>query len=157
MIIKRADKNDKHLVLKCLDEFTDFSNAQNPDWDRNLSTFCHNNGGELYDKLIDSDSTRIFIAIDNDEGVGILEMHKVPRLRKANYYGEIESMFVKESYRGKGVAQKLMNMAFEWAKEEGFDCIRLSSGNKLDRAHAFYTKMGFKDFGKAFKTFKFEV
>jgi GNAT superfamily N-acetyltransferase len=60
-------------------------------------------------------------------------------------------MFVMEEYRGKGVAQQLMEQAILWAKEKKLNCLRLYSGHELKRAHAFYEKMGFVHAGKTYK------
>ena len=42
----------------------------------------------------------VFVAAVDKNIVGFLEIHAVPRLRRANYYAEIESMFVGAGYRG---------------------------------------------------------
>ena len=47
----------------------------------------------------------------------------------------------------------LMEHAFKWVQDMGFDCIRLYSGFELKRAHAFYKKMGFDEAGITFKNY----
>ena len=61
--------------------------------------------------MVSSAKSELFIALDESVVVGCLEIHKVPRLRKAKYYGEIESLFVQESLRGSGVAKDFMKIA----------------------------------------------
>lgn len=156
MEIRQAEQSDKVIVLKILDEFNDFANSLNKDWDKKLSTSARENSGFLFDEMINYGRSKVFIAVEGNEAVGFLEIHKVPRFRKSKYYGEIESMFVREPYHGKGVAQELMKMAFKWAQEQDLDCIRLYSGDGLDRAHAFYVKMGFSRAGTTFKTYSFK-
>jgi ribosomal protein S18 acetylase RimI-like enzyme len=149
--IRSAHTDDKLEILKCLDAFNDYANEVDGHPEAIPSHFSEENSGELFEKIINSNTSKLFIATDEEKVVGFLEIHAVPRLRKANYYAEIESLFVKEAYRGAGVAAKLMETAIEWAKQQKFDCIRLYTGHKLERAHAFYEKMGFTHAGRTYK------
>jgi PhnO protein len=151
MEIRQALITDKDKVLKILDEFSDFANSLEKDWDGQLSTYSRDHSGEMFDQIIKTGLSVIFIAIDHEEAVGFLELHKVPRLRKANYYGEIEGMFVREEFRGQGIAKLLMQQALNYAKQEKLNCLRLYSGHELKRAHAFYEKMGFIHAGRTYK------
>jgi len=156
MEIRKAELKDKEKVLKILDEFSDFANSLETDWDGQLTSFSREHSGEMFESIIRAGLSVIFIALENDEAIGFLELHKVPRLRKANYYGEIEGMFVRETYRGQGVAKDLMQQALNWAKQENLNCIRLYSGHELKRAHAFYEKMGFIHAGRTYKIHKYD-
>ena len=151
MLIRTANLQDKEKVLKIVDEFNDYANSVSTKPVEGSSHFSIDNSGELFEKIVHSSQSVIFIALNDKEIIGYLEVHKVIRLRKANYYGEIESMFVKESYRGQGVAVELMKAAIDWGYKEKMDCMRLYSGYGLDRAHAFYEKMGFKNVGKTYR------
>ena len=157
MEYREAKESDEEITLKIIDEFTDFINSQKKEWDRKPSTTARDESKDLFDEMIKHGKSRIFLALDNDEVVGFLEMHKVPRFRRAKYYGEIEGMFVREKYYGMGVANSLMKLAYEWAKNEKLDCIRLYSGFELKRAHAFYKKMGFDEAGITFKNYNMQV
>ncbi len=57
--------------------------------------------------------------------------------------GEIKKFFVAQNYRGKGVAQKLMNALVKTASKHGFKSLYLGSVDVLHAAHAFYRKQGF--------------
>lgn len=151
MKIRFANIADKENVLAIADEFNDYSNSLDEDWDGVLSTFAKDNAGKLFEELVTSPKSKIVIAEDKKKLIGILEIHKVPRLRKANYYAEIELMFVTKAYHGKGVAQLLMRQAIKWAETERLTYIRLYTGHVLKRAHAFYEKMGFTHAGRTYK------
>jgi len=153
MEIREAKKEDKILVLKILDEFNDFINSQNQNWDRKASTSARDNSGLMFDEMINFGKSKIFIAIENNEAIGFLEIHKVPRFRKSKYYGEIEGVYIRDQYYGKGIAQSLMKLAYNWAQEMDFDCVRLYSRFELKRAHAFYKKIGFSEAGITFKNY----
>jgi GNAT superfamily N-acetyltransferase len=155
MDIRQANRNDKEMVLNVLDKFNDFIHSNEKNWDGKLSTSASENSGYLFDEMFDLGRSKIFIAIEDNEAIGFLEIHKVPRFRTSKYYGEIEGMFVMEEYYGKGVAKELMKLAYNWAKEQKFDCVRLYSGFELERAHAFYKKMGFDEAGITFKNYNY--
>lgn len=57
--------------------------------------------------------------------------------------GEIKKFFVIPSYRGKGVAQKLMHVLLKAASKHNFDFVYLGTVDKLEAAHRFYKKSGF--------------
>lgn len=157
MDFRAATIDDEKIVLKILDEFNDYANSLNKSCDGKLSSSARENSGNIFKESLQNRETKVFIAVEGNEAVGYLEVHKVPRLRKSKYYGEIEGMFVREQYYGKNVASSLMKLAFKWAKEQDFDCIRLYSGFELKRAHAFYKKMGFSEAGITFKNYDFDV
>ncbi len=56
---------------------------------------------------------------------------------------EIKKLFVVKDYRGKGVAQKLLNMLVKSAFKHEFDGLYLGTVNKLGAAQRFYQKYGF--------------
>lgn len=151
MIIKHASQSDKDRLLEVVDLFNDFANSLDSNWDGKATDFSRKHSGELYDVIVNSNQSALFFAEEDNNIAGFIEIHKVPRLRKAKYYAEIELMFVKEEYRGTDVAQKLMKAVIKWGEEYALDCIRLYSGFELKRAHAFYEKMGFKHAGRTYK------
>ncbi|MCA9382834.1 GNAT family N-acetyltransferase [Candidatus Dojkabacteria bacterium] len=151
MNIIKADISHKDLILEIADKFSDFANSLDDDYDGSLSTFSRDNSGPMLAEVLDRNLCAIFLAIDEGKAAAIVEIHKVPRIRKARYYGEIELMFVDEEYRGSGIAKEIMNKALEWGKEEDLECLRLYSGHQLNRAHAFYEKMGFVHAGRTYK------
>ncbi|HEV8052842.1 MAG TPA: helix-turn-helix domain-containing GNAT family N-acetyltransferase [Parachlamydiaceae bacterium] len=63
--------------------------------------------------------------------------------KNSDHYGEIKKLFVIKDYRGKGVAQKLMNTLLKAASKHKFDFLILGTIDKLLAAHKFYSKCGF--------------
>lgn len=80
---------------------------------------------------------RFFGALRNDRiiGCGALAI-------KAGY-GEIKSMHVDETERGKGVADALLKRLIAEAKREQLPLVRLETGYKLEAAHRLYERHGF--------------
>jgi DNA-binding MarR family transcriptional regulator/N-acetylglutamate synthase-like GNAT family acetyltransferase len=57
--------------------------------------------------------------------------------------GEIKKLFVAKEYRGKEVAQKLMNVLIKAAQKHKFEHLFLGTVDKFHAAHKFYSKCGF--------------
>ena len=66
-------------------------------------------------------------------------------------YGLLEDVFVEESQRGKGIGNELLKNVIAEAKDRG--CYKLvgNSRHSRDGVHAWYTRLGFKDYGKEFR------
>lgn len=59
----------------------------------------------------------------------------------------LENVFVKEEYRGQGVAEKIFQELERWGKENSAYYSILVSETKRERAHTFYKKVGYKKMG----------
>ena len=151
MKIIKAGKKDKAVVLQLLDEFrTECLRIISPS-DKTVFTTATESGQPVFDQVIENKTSAIFIATFNNEPTGILTIHKIPRIRRADYYAEIEEMFVKPAFQGKNAANDLLAASINWAKENGITTIRLESDNALKRAHSFYEKNKFVNYGKAYE------
>jgi len=80
---------------------------------------------------------RIFFAEDNGNPVGYLVVSL------SDQHGEIESLFIKEAYRGNKLGDSLMRAALNWLDSNGATSksINVVFGNEA--AHPFYAKYGF--------------
>jgi len=64
---------------------------------------------------------------------------------------EVDAMYVAPLFRGAGVAQRLMRIFEEYARDHGFAVVRLRAGEPQPEAVRFYEKTGFRripSFGK---------
>jgi len=151
MKIIKAGKQDKTEVLKLLDEFrTECLRIISPP-DRTVFSTASESGESVFEQVINSTTSAIYLAISDNEYIGILTIHKIPRIRRADFCAEIEEMYVKPAFQGKNVANDLMTAAIDWALENNIKTIRLESNNALERAHSFYEKTGFINYGKAYE------
>jgi putative acetyltransferase len=64
-------------------------------------------------------------------------------LARLDGYGEVKSLFVEPSARGRGVAEALMRGLEDRARELGLPLLRLETGDTLDAAHRLYARLGF--------------
>lgn len=63
--------------------------------------------------------------------------------------GELKKLFVDKRYRGKGLAQKLLDTLQKAAKKHGFTHLWLGTVDKLQSAQAFYKKCGFEQISES--------
>ncbi|EON70375.1 GNAT family N-acetyltransferase [Lysinibacillus sphaericus] len=82
------------------------------------------------------------IATENNELIGWILVGANKDQFTDQLNGFIYELFVKEEFRGKGISKKLMNVAIEQLRQEGYSEARLSAyvGNN---AIKLYEKMGF--------------
>lgn len=60
---------------------------------------------------------------------------------------ELQAMWVTPDSRGEGIAQRLAEAVFAWAKEDGADTVTLYVGPTNQGARALYEHLGFSDTG----------
>lgn len=97
---------------------------------------------EYLEKLISAEGSYLFIAKD-EKIVGTLTLiiYQIPTGRKA----WIEDVVVDSEMRGKGIAEKLIQAAINFAGKEGIQKVDLTSSIERQAAHALYKKMGFEE------------
>lgn len=88
-----------------------------------------------------ADDIRFFTARDGDRMIG------TGALAIKDGYGEIKSMFVAETARGKGVADALLHQLEDQARDDGLPILKLETGNSLYSAHRLYARHGFTPCG----------
>lgn len=84
---------------------------------------------------------RFFVAEDGEDVLGTIA------LARKEGYGEVKSMFVDPSARGRGVARALLRHVEGVAREMGVPVLRLETGSLLEAAIALYTAQGFRSCG----------
>jgi len=80
---------------------------------------------------------RFFAAVDGETclGTGALALR--------GGYGEVKSMFVAETARGRGVADAILRRIESEARALGLTSLKLETGAGLDAAQRLYTRHGF--------------
>ena len=89
-----------------------------------------------------------WLAVGGPELVGYcaVRVDRAPAIHRERARGEITDLWVREGWRRRGVARRLVDRAFEWAGERGAEHaeVRVSSANEVGRA--FWTALGFGNF-----------
>lgn len=103
---------------------------------------------------IDKDPNQDLVVLV-DEQENVLGTLQITYLQYLNHKGSqralIESVRIHSSQRGKGLGEKMFQLAIERAKEHGVAIIQLTSDKKRTEALKFYEKLGFTASHEGFK------
>ena len=129
-IEEKYNKEIENVIRTCLIEYG--ANHEGTAWaDPNLGKFS-----EIYN----DEYNKYWVALDEDgkvvAGVGI------GKLEGTDEVCELQKMYCLKSYRGSGVAYKLMDIALDYAKDY-YKRIYLETLENMTRAQRFYEKYGF--------------
>jgi GNAT superfamily N-acetyltransferase len=91
----------------------------------------------------------ILVAVFGSVVIGMVTLHRTPFLhRKPD--GRIVSLVVAEAHRGRGVGARLVAAAEATLRAQGCGRVEVTSGDRRDRAHAFYVRAGYRAESKRF-------
>lgn len=94
----------------------------------------------LNPEIIIHNGGQIFFAISKNEVIGTVAM-----IKNSDKIYELAKMTVKSNYRGKGIANLLMDKCIEFAFKKNASEIFLISNDSLTVARNLYEKYGFKE------------
>ena len=80
----------------------------------------------------------VIVAYEDDVPAGCASFKQYDRNT-----AEVKRVFVREEYRGRGIAKELMKRIEARAKEKGFKKLILETGELLVEAHGLYLQLGF--------------
>lgn len=92
------------------------------------------------DSFYINDNNLIFIAEDGDKVIGFISVN----CYKEKGYIYLDDYSVSEKYRGKGIGSKLINMAFDFAKEQKISQVLTHVEIANKESIEFYKKRGFE-------------
>lgn len=99
-------------------------------------TICLNNANIIY-----------FLAYNNTGDVGYIKLLLNKNHEKlTGKNAEIEKIYVRKDFHGKGIAQQLMTKAKNYCKENNYENIYLGVWQQNHKALKFYGKEGFTNF-----------
>ena len=91
------------------------------------------------DKIVENGG-QVFFALENKIAIGTVAM-----IKSSGDRFELAKMTVQEDFRGKGIANMLMNECLKFAKQKNAREIFLISNDSLIIARNLYDKNGFKE------------
>ncbi len=94
-------------------------------------------------RLESDGASRVLLAEDSGEPVGLIALHWFPLLHRATLLGRITALVVREDARGRGIGRLLTEHAAGIFLELGCGAIEVTSNVRRSDAHAFYRRMGF--------------
>ena len=138
--IRKAIEDDKDTLLRFEQGIIE---AERP-FDNTLKT------GEIhyYDliELIKSKSAEVLVAVIGHEivGSGYAKIIQAKPYQKYSEYAYIGFMYVKPTFRGQGVSQKILDQLIDWSKGQNITEVRLEVYDENTIAKNAYLKKGFK-------------
>ena len=85
------------------------------------------------------------VALANKEPVGFLSCHSQSLLHHNRRIGEIQELYVDNSFRSKRIGQTLLYQLEIIAIQRGFAGLEVASNKNRLQAHRFYKRIGYKD------------
>lgn len=124
------------------DMLTDLIQDERKNYDSNINE--NYKVQEFYEKLIDNEDKIILVARDNDIILGYVYgfIQDNGNLFN-NKIAKLDALFVKEQYRGNGIARSLMNEFINWAREKEVAYLELSVCKGNTNAINLYKNEGF--------------
>jgi ribosomal protein S18 acetylase RimI-like enzyme len=100
-----------------------------------------------------TDPHQHFILAESEDRIaGFFQLSFIPGLsRKGAWRGNIESIRVAQSLRGKGIGEAMMRHAITLCREKGCATVQLTSDKQRAAAHRFYGRLGFLASHEGFK------
>jgi GNAT superfamily N-acetyltransferase len=106
---------------------------------------------EKYEKafdIIDADKNQSLMIVEGENGkvIGTFQMTFIQYLtHQGSMRVQVESVRVREDYRGKGIGENMFEWIIDYSKARGAHLLQLTSDKKRPDAIRFYQKLGFLD------------
>jgi len=136
MDIIEIDKHDLHLIRSLREELNALHDSRSTHSKDHFATFTFDQRIEM---LMNREYLVVFAAQSNMELVGYC-------IATANgSSGELDSLYILDSYRGAGVGARLSNRSLEWLKRMDCTDIRMAVAEGNEKEIPFYEKLGFRE------------
>ena len=131
--IKRANNSDANIIGEVFNLYRVFYKQ-----DSNVEIAQK----YIAERLTNNESV-IFFAEDNSKCIGFTQLY--PTFDSVNVRQKIVlyDLFVREEYRRKGFAKLLMNAAKQYASDNNFGSIELSTGKTNTQGQSLYESLGY--------------
>lgn len=110
--------------------------------------FENDNTKDKIKKNIESAGEIVCIAYEGDKAVGFCVGLIVKTICYKNCRLDIETLFIKEAYRNKGIGKKLLQFMEKTALAKGITHFHLVTQQNNQAVRSFYEKIGYKNTGE---------
>jgi predicted N-acetyltransferase YhbS len=94
-------------------------------------------------RSLDSPSSYLVLAQSENDVIGLIAAELVPYFPNGSTVCRVTALIVASRYRGRGLGEKLLGHASDFAREHGCSGIELTSAHHRLDAHRFYERLGF--------------
>jgi GNAT superfamily N-acetyltransferase len=152
IIVKLAANHDREALCRLYHEFHEFHVHGVPDrllsLGEPLDTYEHSDLYQALAKIVEGADSVIFVAEAAHQLIGLAEVYvrqDEPNPLKTSYrHGHLQSLIVKEAFRGQGIGAKLLEAAQQWAKEKGATEMRVETWEFEEGPLRFYEKNDYR-------------
>ncbi len=119
--------------------------------EENMRLYLENNfSKEQLTNELENSNSEFYFAILENEVIGYLKLNFSEAQTELNDINtlEVERIYVRNNYHGKGVGQQLLDYAIQVAKQKNMQTVWLGVWENNQRAINFYKKNGFVTFDK---------
>lgn len=104
-------------------------------------------------EAIETDPNNRLVVAERDGAVlGAMQLTFIPQLTiRGGLILQIENVRVDSTLRSGGIGRLMIEWAIEQGRERGCALVQLMSNRERERAHSFYTRLGFKQSHAGFK------
>ena len=127
-------------IRKLFSEYTSMLLEMNPDMQLYLDLQNYQDEAEHPERKYELPWGRLCIAISDGSVAGCVALRRLDDER-----GELKRLYVRPSFRGKGIGRVLVEWIEEEAREIGYKSLYLDSVPELEAALSLYRKMGFEE------------
>ena len=149
--IVKIDKTQAHLVYELFNQYRIFY-KQPPDIE---------SAKKFIDARLNNNESVIFVALDDNKSkpVGFTQLYPNYSSVRAVKNWTLNDLYVDTNYRRKGIGEKLIKTAMEFAKNDNANFVELSTAVDNYSAQSVYEKIGFKkqEPDTAFYTYRIDL
>ncbi len=98
---------------------------------------------EIFNENISNPKNLYLIAENENEGLGFISFHTQNLLHHCGLVGEIQEFFIHQKHRGQGVGRLLINEILNFADQNNFKSIEVTTNKKRVENVAIYENLGF--------------
>jgi GNAT superfamily N-acetyltransferase len=151
-IVRSAANHDREALCRLYHEFHEFHVHGVSDrllsLGEPLDTYEHSDLYQALTKIIEDADSAIFVTEAADQLIGFAEVYvrqdEPNSLRTSYRHGHLQSLMVKEAFRGQGIGAKLLEVAQQWAKEKGAAEMRVETWEFEEGPLRFYEKNDYR-------------
>lgn len=108
-----------------------------------IDNFDYEKSEGSFQSIINNDKISLYVVEAGNELVGYMAVGE-PTHRFKDYEQELGLLYLRTSYRGKGIGKKLFTLAYREVKNNGYKRFLVSCNKYNTDARGFYEKMGGK-------------
>jgi ribosomal protein S18 acetylase RimI-like enzyme len=129
VIVRRATWDDESAVRAILEEYCETYDVVQRDGSAAIRAYLDGPGG-------------FWLACEGDRVAGCVALRRLPSAQTGGY--EVKRLYVRPEYRGRRIADALMDQLERYAREAGFLALYLDSRADFQAAIKLYERRGYQ-------------